>query len=214
MPTPPRVLHLAELEPFREGAVPWIPLRRDLGVAAFGINAYAAGPGEQVIEDHDESSGGASGHEEVYLVHAGRASFTIDGEPVDAPAGTLVFVPDPGSRRSAVAEEPGTIVLAVGGPVGEAYAPAPWEASLHAAHLARQGDADRAREAIAEALAGHGDHPHALYNVACAEALLGEPDAALEHLSLAVAAEPKARGWAQRDDDLATIRDDPRFPAA
>jgi tetratricopeptide (TPR) repeat protein len=213
MPTPPRALHLAELEPFRDGAVPWIPLRRELGISAFGINAYVGEPGEHVIEDHDETSGAAGRHEEVYLVQSGRASFTIDGEPLDAPAGTLVFVPDPSSRRGAVAEEPGTLVVAIGGVAGEAYAPAPWEASLHAALLAGRGDQERARAAVADALAEHPDHSSALYNVACAEALLGDRDAALEHLARAVELEPKCREWAQGDDDLASLRGDPRFPA-
>lgn len=212
MPTPPRVVHLAEFEPFREGAVPWIPLRRELGISAFGINAYAGEPGEQVIEEHDENSGAAAKHEEVYLVHTGRVSFTIDGEPVDAPAGSVVFVPDPASRRGAVAEEPDTLVVAIGGVAGEAYAPAPWETSLHAVHLARRSHTERARAAVAEALAAHGDHPHALYNVACAEALLGDRDAAVEHLRRAIELEPKSREWAADDTDLDAIRDDPRFP--
>ena len=57
----------------------------------------------------------------------GRATLTVDGEDVDAPAGTLVFVEEPAARRAAVAAEDGTTVLAIGGPVGEAYRPPPWE---------------------------------------------------------------------------------------
>jgi tetratricopeptide (TPR) repeat protein len=125
----------------------------------------------------------------------------------------VVFLPDPTSRRGAVAEEPGTLVVAIGGVAGEAYAPAPWEASLHAALLARAGDEERARAAIADALADHPDHAQALYNVACAEALLGDHDAALEHLRRAVELKPESREWAQRDEDFASIREDARFPA-
>jgi tetratricopeptide (TPR) repeat protein len=213
MTTPPRVLHLAEAEPFQDGAVPWIPLRRALGVAAFGINAYRNDAGGQVIEEHDEVGAGAARHEEVYVVLEGRASFTVDGEAIDAPAGTVVFVPDPASRRGAVAEAAGTTVLVVGGVPGEPYRPAPWEASLHAALLARRGDEEAARRAIADALADHGDNPRSLYNVACAEALLGDRDAALEHLAAAAADAPEAREWAQRDEDLESLRGDPRFPA-
>jgi hypothetical protein len=47
-------------------------------------------------------------------VIAGRATFTLDGEEVDAPTGTIVHLPEPALKRSAVALEPGTTVLAVG----------------------------------------------------------------------------------------------------
>ena len=47
---------------------------------------------------------------------AGRATFTVGGEHLDAPAGTLVFLPEPATRRGAVADEDGTTVLAVGFP--------------------------------------------------------------------------------------------------
>jgi hypothetical protein len=52
-----------------------------------------------------------------------------------------------------------------------------------------------------------------LYNVACAEALIGEREAALEHLARAVAIEPEAGEWARDDRDFDAIRDDPRFAA-
>jgi hypothetical protein len=53
-----------------------------------------------------------------------------------------------------------------------------------------------------------------LYNLACAEALLGEPDAALDHLGRAVAAERRFAEYARDDGDLASVRDDPRLPQA
>ena len=46
------------------------------------------------------------------------------------------------------------------------------------------------------------------------EALAGESDKALELLHEAVAADERFRGYAQTDEDLASIRDDPRFPRA
>jgi hypothetical protein len=203
MPTPPRVTRIDEIEPLLDGVVPWHPLRRELGVTAFGINAFSAtAAGERVIEEHDELSAAAGRHEELYVVVAGRATFTIDGEDIDAPSGTLVFVPDPASERGALAAEPGTTVLVIGGRPGEAYAPSPWEASMQAALYARRGDEARARAAVADSLADH------------AEALLGEREAALEHLRHAAELEPKCHEWASRDDDLDAIRDDPRFPAA
>jgi hypothetical protein len=47
---------------------------------------------------------GGRGHEEVYAVLRGRATFTLDGVELDAPAGTFVRVA-PEVRRRAVASE-------------------------------------------------------------------------------------------------------------
>ena len=105
MPIPPRILKLEEIEPIPgPGTLSWLPVRHTLGVRAFGCNAYVAGePGRDVVEPHAEDPNLA--HEELYFVALGRATFTIDGQTYDAPAGTYVFVPDPASRRHAVAEE-------------------------------------------------------------------------------------------------------------
>ena len=108
---------------------PWIPLRHRLGVSAFGTNGYrAARAGELVVEPHDEASDdpAAPGQEEMYVVVLGHATFTLDGEQLDASAGTVVFLPDPAVRREAVAEQDGTVVLAVGGVPG-AHPPSEWE---------------------------------------------------------------------------------------
>ena len=108
----------------------WKPIRSTLGIEAFGINAYEAlDAGDVVFPEHDETEAlaGSQRHQELYVVLTGRAKFTVDGEEVDGEPGTLVFVENPGARRAAQAVEPGTTVLAIGAPVGEAYAPAPWE---------------------------------------------------------------------------------------
>ena len=91
-----------------------------------------------------EALAGAQRHEELYVVLAGRATFSVDGEDVDAPAGTLVFVNDPASRRAATATEERTTVLAIGGPVGAAYEPPPWE-EIFLAERARTGAAGERR---------------------------------------------------------------------
>jgi hypothetical protein len=44
-----------------------------------------------------------------------------------APAGTLLAIHDPSVVRSAVAEEDGTAILAVGTPVGGQYEISDWE---------------------------------------------------------------------------------------
>jgi quercetin dioxygenase-like cupin family protein len=94
----------------------WRPLRGALGTRIVGMGAYtAARAGQVVIGAHTETHDGL-GHEEVYVVLRGRATFTLDGDEVDAPAGTFVAVIDPSVHRRAVAAEPDTAILALGGP--------------------------------------------------------------------------------------------------
>jgi mannose-6-phosphate isomerase-like protein (cupin superfamily) len=119
-----RVLHLDDAEALPVGPLTWIPVRQPLGIRAFGINAYTADEaGVEVVEGHTEDSG----HEELYLVLAGSATFTLDGEEVEAPAGTIVFLPEHDVHRQAVSREPGTLVLAVGGWPGRPFEPSAWE---------------------------------------------------------------------------------------
>src|SRR5581483_9921230 len=107
--------------------------RRRFGIQSFGVNAYTSERvGEHVIEDHDESGSGAGGHEELYVVVRGLARFTVGGESLQARAGTLVYVRDPQLKRSAIAEEQGTLVLAIGGEPGSPYHVSPWESSFAA----------------------------------------------------------------------------------
>jgi tetratricopeptide (TPR) repeat protein len=192
------------------GSLVWKPVRRALGVTAFGINAYTArDAGDEVVEDHTEQK---LGHEEVYVVVAGHAVFTVDGAEVDAPAGTLVYLDDPAQRRSARAREAGTTVLAVGGVPGRHDISA-WEYFFPALPAMRDGDYDMARSILAEGLAAKPDHPALLYNLACVEARAGNRELALDHLERAAATEPEVRRWAKGDDDLGAVKDDPRFEA-
>ena len=102
----------------------WRPVRHQLGIESFGVNAWVADAGKLIIEEHDETTGR---HEELYLVVRGRARFTLDGEDMGAPAGTLLAIHDPSVVRSAVAEEDGTAILAIGTPCGEAFQVRDWE---------------------------------------------------------------------------------------
>jgi mannose-6-phosphate isomerase-like protein (cupin superfamily) len=105
-----------EAVPWRDTELVWRPVRGTLGTRIVGMGGYTADrAGQVVIEGHTESVDGMN-HEEVYVVLRGRATFVLDGTEVDAPAGTFVVVDDPGVYRSAVAAEPGTAVLALGGP--------------------------------------------------------------------------------------------------
>jgi mannose-6-phosphate isomerase-like protein (cupin superfamily) len=100
----------------------WHPVRHHLGIRAFGTNGYVGrSAGDLVIEPHDEDE-----HEELYVVLHGAARFTVDGETVDAPAGTLLLVTPP-SQRVAHALEDGTTVLVVGGTPGRPFAVSDWE---------------------------------------------------------------------------------------
>ena len=206
-----QVLRLDEIEPIHAGGVNWKPLRRRLGVTAVGTNAYVAEPGEDVIEEHTEER---LGHEEVYVVLRGRATFTLDGETHDAPAGTLVHLADPSVRRHARAEEPATLVLAVGGKPGEAYTPSAWEWYFEAEGFrdtlhteAARLDTEAALRLMDEANELFPDHVGVVYSTACWLALAGRGDEALAMLRRAVELDPRAREWAAEDEDLASIRD-------
>lgn len=196
----------------RDGRVQ-MNVRRHFGIQAFGTSAYRAPEGGSLVPEHDETGFriGQAGQEELYVVASGRATFTVNGEEIDAPAGSLVFVRDPAAKRSAVAEEPGTTVLAVGGKAGEAFLPLPEEFNVaFDAYTAK--DYERSIELYRELL--ESDFPKKagiVYNIACNEALLGRSDEALDHLREAIEADEGARELARTDSDFDSIRDDPRF---
>src|SRR3954451_4152407 len=98
----------------------WRPVRHHLGIHAFGVNAWTGREsGDEVIEEHVESKDNPSRHEELYFVATGHARFIVDGEEVDAPVGTFVFVPDPESKRQGIAVESDTTILSFGAAPGE-----------------------------------------------------------------------------------------------
>ena len=207
-----RAIRIDELDTIHAAGVNWRPIRRTLGITGFGINAYTAARGSLLIEEHDETGPGSGHHEELYLVLSGHAAFTVDGHEIDAPAGTLVFVPEATSRRSALALTDETTAIVVGGRPG-AISPSPWEYYFSAVPAAQAGDPAHAYEIAADGLAEHPDHPTLHYNLACYAALAGKADLALEHLARAVEADPQARSSAATDTDLDSIRSDPRFPS-
>jgi mannose-6-phosphate isomerase-like protein (cupin superfamily) len=191
----------------------WRPVRRRFGIEAFGVNAYTAEhAGDEIVEDHTEET---YRHQELYFVVEGRATFTVGGEEIDAPAGTFVSIRDPATRRHAVAREPGSTVLAIGGRPREPFEESGWEYSLPARPFAAAGDYERAAEVASEGLARAPNDAGLVYDVGCWEALAGRREDALAHLRRAFELAPeKVREWAANDTDLDSIRDDPRFPPA
>jgi hypothetical protein len=108
-------------------------VRRHFDVQAFGVNVATGNTGDEMIEEHheaDDATNRTNGHEELFAVMTGHAVFTVDGEEIDAPAGTIVFVRDPALLRAARAAADDTAILAVGGPAGIPYTVSRWEAPL------------------------------------------------------------------------------------
>lgn len=205
-------VRLDEIDPIAvvDGRLLWRPVRRTLDIGAFGINAYVApNAGDDVVEEHTETQ---LGHEEVYVVLAGRATFTLDSETLDAPAGTVVFIRDPEVRRHARAEEPDTAVLAIGGPRDAAYEPSAWEDYFAAERHRTAGNYEAYLEELQDAAARRPDHPATLYNVACAEALAGRADDAVEHLRRAIELRPDLAEPARDDEDFTALRGRPDWP--
>jgi hypothetical protein len=202
-----RVTSLDSIEPLLgPGSLRWLPVRYELGIGAFGTNAYVAqAAGDDVVEPHTE---GASGHEELYFVARGSATFTLDGEVVPAPAGTYVFLPDPEVHRSAVADEAGTTVLSFGAPRAEAFTVSGWEARFRATAI-RERDPEQARALYEEGLLADPQGQWAHYDLACWHALYGSAEGARRLLERAVAlGGDEVREQARKDPDLASLRDD------
>lgn len=206
------VVHIDELESYpiaNQQGLTWRPVRRRFDIQAFGINAYTAErAGQRVVEEHRETDN----HEELYVVVSGRATFTLDGNEHDAPAGTLVHCP-PDTLRGAVAAEPGTTVLGVGAKPGEVFRPSGWEWTFAAFSLLASGDEHGARRELEAGVAARPDAWQGHYNYACFEARAGDPDAAIHRLRTAVELHPQAAELARKDEDFDSLRNDERFLA-
>lgn len=198
-----RTLHLGDIDPVDAAGVHWLPLRRELGVTAFGTNAYHADAGELLIEPHDEAG---TTDEELYVVVTGRATFTVAGQEVDAGPGTVVFCPDPAEHRTAVATADGTLALAVGNPAGAAGPLPAWQYRFAAVPAEEAGDFVAAYATAAGALEDHPDDAWTHYALAGYAAQGGQRERALEHWRRAVAAAPGARDEAAGDPLLDPIR--------
>ena len=188
----------------------WRPVRRHFDIQSFGVNAYTAEEaGQRVVEEHREEGG----HEELYVVVSGRATFTVDGQEHDAPAGTLVHCP-PGTPRGAVAAERGTTVLGIGAKPGEVFHPSGWEWTFAGMSLLNQGDEQAARREFEAGLEAYPDAWQGYYNLACAEARLGNRDEAIANLKRAAEIDQAVvTKYAFNDEDFASLKEDPDFLA-
>ena len=203
------VAHLDDIDETDDGRCPWRPVRHHFGITSFGVNAWTArATGDRIINEHDESDSDAN--EELYLVLSGRAVFELDGDRVVAPVGTFVFA-RPGVKRTAIAEEAGTTIIALGGTPGMAYEPSGWELWAPLGPLYEAGEyaeaADRGRE-LAEA---HPEYSALFYNLACCESLAGRTTDAIEHLGRSIELSERVRAFAKDDSDFDPIRADPAF---
>jgi quercetin dioxygenase-like cupin family protein len=202
-------VRLDEIEslPALDGELKWKPVRYVLGIDAFGINAYhGEAEGDLVVEEH------ADPHQELYIVLRGRARFRSNGDEFEAPAGTLVLF-EPREARVAHAAEPNTTVVAVGAEARR-FEPSAWEYSFRAGGLARLDRHDEALTAINEGIERYPDRPDLIYQLACLESRTDNPELAFRHLLEAISREPKLAERALIDEELATIRNDPRFESA
>jgi quercetin dioxygenase-like cupin family protein len=203
------IAHVDDLEelPINQGEFVWRPVRRRFGITAFGTNAYTARAGQRLVEEHYERDG----HEEMYVVLRGRATFTLGDDEVDARAGTIVFA-RPGTKRGAIAAEDDTAVLAVGAKPGVVFEPSPWEDMFAAFSYAGKGETGKARELITGAVEREPDAWQGYYNLACFEVLYGDKEAGIAQLHRAYELDPETvADAARKDSDFDAVRDDPRF---
>jgi tetratricopeptide (TPR) repeat protein len=203
------VAHLDDVEELPDAGCHYRPIRHHLGITAFGATAWTAhSAGDVVIHEHDEDDPTAD--EELFLVLRGHAVFELDGDLVDAPAGTVVFAP-PRTRRTASAAEPGTTVLAVEGTPGQAYEARGWELWAPLAPRYEAGEYAEVADRLGAVVRAAPQYPMLFFNLACCESLCGRTADALEHLRHAIEMSEELRGAAKDDSDLDPIRREPAF---
>ena len=203
------VAQLDEIDEMDDGREPYRPIRHHFGITAFGVTAWTArNAGDRIINEHDESE--PDSNEELYLVQRGRAVFELDGDRVDAPAGTFVFAP-PDVRRTAFAEEAGTTIIALGGTPGKAYEADGWELWAPLNPLYEAGEYAEAADRGRALLEAHPQYANLFYNVACCESLAGRTVDAIDHLRRAVEMSDRLRELAKGDSDFDPIRAEPAF---
>jgi hypothetical protein len=203
------VAHLDQIEEFADADSRYRPIRHQLGITAFGVTAWIGhAAGDVVINEHDE--GDPTADQELFLVVRGHAVFELDGDRVDAPAGTLVFAP-PRTTRTASAVQDGTIIVAVEGTPGVGYEARGWGLWAPLVPLYEAGEHAQVADRLDAVVAASPQYPMLFYNLACCEAQCGRTENALDHLRQAVEMSEEFRGNAKDDSDLDPIRREPAF---
>jgi mannose-6-phosphate isomerase-like protein (cupin superfamily) len=115
--------HIDDVPPmkdtFQKG---WKSVRWHMNIESFGVNASTRNKGEVLTPVHDELDGN---QDELFVVLEGTAEFELDGEKIQAEAGTLLSV-KPRVKRGAKALEDKTTILIIGAPIGKVYTPPSW----------------------------------------------------------------------------------------
>ena len=109
------IKHADEIEGMHGGI--FKPIRRELGVTAFGINLETFPAGHENYPEHDHSK---DGQEELYVVLDGSGTIAIDGEPHEVRKGHMVRV-GAGTKRKVNPGSDGIQLLVIGGVPGQAY---------------------------------------------------------------------------------------------
>jgi hypothetical protein len=186
---------------------PYRPLRQHFGIASFGVNSFTGHhAGDSIIDEHSE----VDDHEELYLVLHGRATFELNGERVDAPAGMLVFA-EPGVTRSAVAAEDETTIVVMGGKPGEPFEVLGFEAWAPFQPLYAAGDYAEAADQARGAIEAQPEALGAFFCLAGCEALAGRADDAARHLRHALERSDRLRILAGQNSDFDSIRERPEI---
>jgi TolB-like protein/Flp pilus assembly protein TadD len=84
---------------------------------------------------------------------------------------------------------------------------------LGAGSLVALGQTDRAKRWLRRALELDPDDPIVLYNVACNFATMGDADESLDYLEQAVEHGTVSSDWMRNDEDLVSLRENPRYTA-
>jgi tetratricopeptide (TPR) repeat protein len=203
------VAHLDEIEEFADGRCRYRPIRHHFGISAFGVTAWTAhAAGDLIIDEHDEDDPTAD--QELFLVLRGHAVFELEGDRVDAPAGTLVYA-SPRTKRTASAEEAGTTIIALEGSPGKAYDARGWELWAPLVPLYEAGEYAEVADRLRVLVDASPQYPMLFFNLACCESLSGRTTDALDHLRQAIEMSEEFRASAKDDSDLDPIRGEPAF---
>jgi hypothetical protein len=201
--------HLDDIEEFSDAGCHYRPIRHHLGITALGVTAWTArAAGDLVINEHDEDDPTAD--QELFLVLRGHAVFEVDGDQVDAPAGTLVFAP-PRTKRTASAKQDATTILLVEGTPDKAYEARGWELWAPLAPLYQAGEYAEVADRLGSLVAASPQYPMLFFNLACCESRCGRTTDALIHLRQAIEMSDEFRASAKTDADLDPIRHEPAF---